>query len=448
MLDRPNHSRAFRLRRFANWFTLGLTYATFYMGRYNLNVVKDKVEHDFFHGSQTEFGLIGLCGFWTYAISELVNGPLIAERIGGRKSILLGAAGGALFNFSIGMLFLGAWTTKLLVGMSLLYSCNMFFQSFGAMSMVKVNAPWFHVNERGVFGGVFGIMISLGYLLAFGVSGFILKHDAIPWYFVFLAPSIAMGIMFVISFFVVRDHPEDTGHSSFATGDASDGDHSPVTFSYIVENVFKHPVLLTLVGAEFCTGFVRQGLLFFFAKWLGQVHHIAPGTTWFNVASVGITVGGIVGGLIAGFLSDHVFQARRPPVALIYYGLQVVSVLVMTELAGPHLAAIMVGVNCAWIFGVHGMLTGTASMDFGGRKGAATAAGMLDGIQYVASGITSVVIGYAVDHYGWGAWPWAIAPFSLVGGALMLRVWNVKPQPKTVVPAAAAAPQLEPGATA
>src|SRR5689334_879260 len=34
------HDSAFRVRRVLNWFPLGLTYATFYMGRYNFNVVK------------------------------------------------------------------------------------------------------------------------------------------------------------------------------------------------------------------------------------------------------------------------------------------------------------------------------------------------------------------------------------------------------------------------
>src|SRR5262249_9406034 len=32
------HSRAFRRRRFLNWFPLGLVYALFYMGRYNVSV--------------------------------------------------------------------------------------------------------------------------------------------------------------------------------------------------------------------------------------------------------------------------------------------------------------------------------------------------------------------------------------------------------------------------
>ncbi len=38
--------------------------------------------------------------------------------------------------------------------MTVFNSANMYFQSFGAVSIVKVNAAWFHVRERGMLGGV------------------------------------------------------------------------------------------------------------------------------------------------------------------------------------------------------------------------------------------------------------------------------------------------------
>ena len=428
--EAPSHEWAFRARRFLNWFVLGTTYATFYMGRYNLNVVKDTLEKGFFHGSQTEFGIIGLCGFWTYALSELVNGP-IADRIGGRKAILLGAVGAAVFNFALGVLFLGGFTAHLLLFMSLLYAGNMFFQSFGAMSVVKVNAPWFHVRERGVFGGVFGIMISSGYTLAFGVSGWVLKHPALlSWYWVFLLPGFAISAMLLISALTVRDRPSHTGHRDFATSDASDGDETPVTFRWLFRRVMSNPVMLTLVAAEFCTGFVRQSLLFFFPKWLMSVHQVAPGSGPFWYASTGITIGGICGGLIAGTMSDRFFRSRRAPVAFVFYLLQAVSILALGLVHSQMAACVMIGVCCAWIFGVHGMLSGTASMDFGGRKGAATAAGMLDGIQYVASGITSVAMGVVIDRWGWDAWAVTIIPFSLVGAAIIAKLWNEAPKPQ------------------
>src|SRR5512135_3815046 len=242
------HSRAYRWRRFQNWFPLGVTYATFYMGRYNLNV-SSKTMMDYFHLTKGEFGTIATAGFWTYALSVIFNGPL-ADRIGGKKSILIGAAGASALNLLIGLLFLNGWQTKIVVGMSLLNAVNMYFQSFGALSVVKVNAPWFHVKERGVFGGVFGIMISSGYFLALTVGGWILSY--LPWYWVFLVPSLLLAVMFGVDAVMVKDKPSQAGFPDFDTGDATSKDadkDKPVEFGYLVRRVFTNPVILTIITA-------------------------------------------------------------------------------------------------------------------------------------------------------------------------------------------------------
>jgi OPA family glycerol-3-phosphate transporter-like MFS transporter len=420
------HSQAYRTRRFMNWFPLGITYATFYMGRYNLNV-SSKTMMDAFHLSKGEFGTIATAGFWTYAVSVIFNGPL-SDRIGGKKAILIGAAGAAALNLVIGLLFLSGWQTKIVVGMSLLYAVNQYFQSFGALSIVKVNAPWFHVRERGIFGGIFGIMISSGYFLALAVGGWILA--ALPWYWVFLIPSAAIATMFVVDLVMVKGTPAEAGFTDFDTDDATSHDadrDKPVDWNHLVTRVFTNPVIVTLAVAEFCTGFVRQGLMLWFVPFLKEVHGVSAGSLLFSVATIGVTVGGICGGLLCGYLSDRWFQSRRPPVAFLFYLGQIGSLFVLGRAATPGLAAFMIGFTCMWIFGVHGMLTGTASMDFGGTKAASTVAGMLDGVQYLASGLTGFLLGHFLDTLGWGAWTWMLIPFSAIGALLMIRLWNESP---------------------
>jgi len=426
MSEAPSHAPEYRRRRFMNWFPLGLTYATFYMGRYNLNVAS-KTMMDLFHLSKAEFGIIATAGFWTYALSVMFNGPL-ADRIGGKKAILFGALGASLLNLVIGLLFLGGWQTKLIVGMSLLYAVNQYFQSFGALSVVKVNAPWFHVKERGVFGGIFGIMISGGYFLAMTVGGWILSSMA--WYMVFLIPSAAIFAMYLVDLFLVKDTPKEAGFENFNTGDASSHEKDnavPLKFGELMTRVFTNRVIVTLAVSEFCTGFVRQGLLLWFVPFLSEVHKIEHGGTLFTIATSGITVGGIVGGILCGYMSDKLFQSRRPPVAFIFYLLQIVSLFILGRTASPVVASFMIGVSCMWIFGVHGMLTGTASMDFGGTRAASTVAGLLDGVQYLASGLTGFLMGHYLDKWGWGSWTYMIMPFSLMGALLMTRLWNETP---------------------
>ncbi|MBU1937228.1 MFS transporter, partial [bacterium] len=147
------HSRAFRIRRFLNWFPLGLTYAFLYMGRYNLTVAKNALGDLM---TKEQFGIIFAAGTITYAIAFLINGPL-TDRMGGKKAILAGAIGSAAMNILMGMLtyflLMGQLTMNTSLVFSIIYSANMYFQSFGAVAIVKVNASWFHVRERGVFGG-------------------------------------------------------------------------------------------------------------------------------------------------------------------------------------------------------------------------------------------------------------------------------------------------------
>jgi OPA family glycerol-3-phosphate transporter-like MFS transporter len=415
-----------------NWFPLGLTYATFYMGRYNLNVASTEIMTRFAL-SKAQFGTIATAGFWTYALAVMFNGP-ITDRFGGRRAILIAAAGTAMLNLIIGLLFLNGWQTKIVVGMSLLYAVNQYFQSFGALSVVKVNSTWFHVRERGVFGGIFGIMISSGYFLAMTVGGWILS--SMSWYMVFLIPSAAVATMFAVDYFMVADTPKSAGHTDFDTGDAS-SQHAdkdkPIDLAYLITHVFKNKIILTLTAAEFCTGFVRQGLLLWFVPFLKEVHGVSHGTGLFTLATAGITIGGICGGLICGYLSDKIFQSRRPPVAFIFYLGQIVSLFALGQTKDPAAASFLIGFSCMWIFGVHGMLSGTASMDFGGTKAAATVTGLLDGVQYVASGLTGIFLGRILDTHGWGVWTYMIMPFSMIGAILMTTLWNATPKNTKVV---------------
>ncbi|MEZ4387934.1 MAG: hypothetical protein R3D98_10240 [Candidatus Krumholzibacteriia bacterium] len=167
------HSAAYISRRRWNWLPLGLTYAFLYMGRYNLKVSKfafESLQNVDGHAlmSNEAFGVIFGVGTVVYGVSFVINGPL-TDRLGGRFSILMGACGAAVANLLMGLISWSLWkqgaghaffATYFVAIFSVLYAANMYFQSFGAVAIVKVNSGWFHVRERGVFGAIFGILIS------------------------------------------------------------------------------------------------------------------------------------------------------------------------------------------------------------------------------------------------------------------------------------------------
>jgi MFS transporter, OPA family, glycerol-3-phosphate transporter len=370
------HTPAFRWRRALNWFPLGLTYALLYMGRYNLTVAKNSLGELM---TKEDFGIIFGAGTFTYALAFLVNGPLV-DRIGGRRGILIGTAGAAVANAAMGAYLYhlvasgAAADAPLRLVFGLLYALNMYFQSYGAVSIVKVNAHWFHVTERGGFSGIFGTMISSGIFLAFTVNAWLLEIAEGWWpgsssasraWVVFAIPAGLLAIMWLVEVVLLRDRPGQAGHRDFDTGDASSGDgDEPVPALVLFRRILTNPIILTIAFIEFCTGVLRNGVMHWFpiyAKeiWVLPGEHLLRNGSWehvglivgcFAAAAISwglamvrrdhtrvylvvfgalaflapffqggwgglLMVAGILGGNVAGWVSDLFFQSRRGPAA-------------------------------------------------------------------------------------------------------------------------------------
>ncbi|MBM4283487.1 MAG: MFS transporter, partial [Deltaproteobacteria bacterium] len=203
------HSAEFKWRRVFNWLPLGLTYAFLYFGRYNLSAIVDQLEKARLL-TKAQFGDIDGIGAIVYGVAFLLNGPL-TDRFGGRATMLAAASGSALMN--LGMAFVlaraqdpahAAWVADggVVSALTLLNAANMYFQSFGAVSIVKVNAPWFHVRERGVLGGLFGILISLGLYFAYDWARALSENFG--FVSAFTVPAAVLGVCLVVAFLVIR----------------------------------------------------------------------------------------------------------------------------------------------------------------------------------------------------------------------------------------------------
>jgi sugar phosphate permease len=504
------HSDAFKRRRFWNWFPLGLTYAFLYFGRYNVNALTSAL------GSKTDnkaFGIIFAAGTLVYGISFVINGPL-TDRLGGRFTTLLSAGGAAVANLLMaGLVYLNVAEGLvppggLVLWLAIFYSLDMYFQSFGAVSIVKVNAAWFHVRERGVQGGVFGILISLGIYFGYDWSRAIAKGmPTSPW-MVALIPGLVLIAATILSFFTVRDTPGDTGHPDFDVGDVGEsGDHAaiPAAFSAVgailvqavlllgvtgiswsiyetlkpeellaegirstptgapwwvfvlpalvffvptrrasvsamatnVGRVFlrmlSNPIIMVIVGIEFCTGFLRNGVMSWYPKFAESVS-LSDDFVSKNWGLL-LCCFGIIGGMMAGVISDKIFHSRRGPVAsVLYAGITLGAFAMYFTLATPMVGWVLVFMALNYV-GVHGMLSGTASADFGGKKNTGVAVGIIDGFVYLGTGLQSLLVGFllpqgeaAKDANNWINWPLAMVPVAIVGLVMCTRVWNAQPR--------------------
>ncbi|MEO2146853.1 MAG: MFS transporter, partial [bacterium] len=95
------------------------------------------------------------------------------------------------------------------------------------------------------------------------------------------------------------------------------------------------------------------------------------------------------------------------------------------------------------VIGVHGMLSGTASMDFGGRRNAGLAVGIIDGMVYLGFGAQSIILGYVLptgeaqtQAENWRIWLFVILPVAIIGMLLSLRIWNATPRRMAAEPKA------------
>ena len=400
----PLHSDAYRLRRFLNWFPLGLAYAFLYMGRYNLTVAKTALGEVM---TKEDFGTIFAVGTLVYGVSFIINGPL-TDRIGGRLAMLIALAGSAIANLvmaiyigSLGGGSSGVDTAHLRTVFTVLYAVNMYFQSFGAVAIVKVNAHWFHVRERGGFSGIFGTMIASGIFLAFTVNGWILdalydsadsRAAATRW--VFYAPALLLAAMFVLELFLLKDSPGHAGHKDFDTGDAHGDEHGQILSTWtLLKRIFTNPVIIVVALIEFCTGVLRQAVMQWYPIYAKEVlalpdsHYMRYGENWldrwpvivtcFAVAAAffwlgkrfskrrgwyyisgGLTflapfllagwggilmVAGIIGGNVAGWVSDLFFQSRRAPASGgLYLILAATTVAMLFSLGTP-------GTTIGWV---------------------------------------------------------------------------------------------------
>jgi OPA family glycerol-3-phosphate transporter-like MFS transporter len=444
------HSPAFMRRRHINWVPLGVTYALLYMGRYNLTIVKINFAEQM---ANSDFGIIFAAGTFTYAFAFLINGPL-TDTIGGRKAMLIATLGSGIANAIMGFVIFTAPTANLVVIFSVLYAVNMYFQSFGAVSIVKVNAHWFHVRERGMFGGIFGILISSGIFLAFGIGQQIfdwLHVSTAPDgstvttapYWVFWIPSILLFLFFTVILLVVRDSPSRAGLEDIELGDASSGeDDQPDPIRVILKKILTNPVVLTIGVIEFCTGVLRQGIMHWYpilAESLGYYDTFFVTKNWGAM----LMVAGASGGMVAGWVSDRVFGSRRGPVAGLLYGLLTTCTLVMIfSLSNIWVLGLCVCLISFGVIGTHGMLSGTASMDFGGRKNVGTAVGLIDGLVYLGTGVQAICLGFLTESdmgwnhggylpdglEGWSLWPVFLLPFAILGTALAVRIWHAIPE--------------------
>lgn len=455
-----NHSRKFMIRRFVNWFPLGMSYAFLYMGRYNLNVAKNALGDMM---TKEQFGLIFAAGTIVYGFSFLINGPLV-DKIGGKKGIIIATLGASLMNIFMGvatyLYVMGRMRSNMVAIFSLLFALNMFFQSYGAVSIIKVKAYWFHVRERGVFGAIFGTLISFGVYFAFDWGQAIVDASKLhptdnsfvtntiqhlfavdtgrtdATWLVFFIPAVILVAWALIDMVLLKDSPAEANFGEFDTADASSDDDADVkiTMGLVLKKVFSSPIMYTIALVDFTSGVLRNGIMQWYLVFANEMKATNPtyyqGMEFFTKNwGLLLCLTGIIGGFVAGMVSDRLFQSRRGPPAAINNVIMIVLLVIMSVFLfqSPTIVGGAAVLMALAVIGVHSLMSGTAAADFGGKKMTATASGIVDGCVYLGSGLQSLAIGY-LSAKSWYFWPTFLIPFAFLGLFLSMKMWNELPE--------------------
>ena len=240
----------FSARRGLNWGFLGLLYTSFYMCRYNFSIANKSIS-DEYGFSRGQMGYIITTALFAYACGQIING-LLTDRIGGKRAMLIGAAGTIIMNLLFGAAAIlgaqgaavnGQWLIKVpfaggAVFMSLLSlfvvirGMDGYLQAFGAPGMVKINTAWFNHRERGRFSGIFGFMINLGRFGIFTLgpallAGFtflgLMHVPPLHWRWLFWTPSVICAFVAVGMALTVKETPEEAGFHGVIPDESAPG---------------------------------------------------------------------------------------------------------------------------------------------------------------------------------------------------------------------------------
>jgi OPA family glycerol-3-phosphate transporter-like MFS transporter len=417
------HPPGFRPRRGLNWAFIGLLYTSFYMCRYNLPLASGAISGEFGF-SKAQIGTIITTALLAYACGLILNG-LLADRFGGKRAMLIAAAGTIIMN----ILFGAASFWGLLWLFVVIRGIDGYLQAFGAPGMVKINAAWFGHTERGSFAGIFGFMINLGRFGIFRLgpallAGFtflgLMRIPPLHWRWLFWVPAGIALIVAICMALIVKNTPEQAGFPPVNHHEETGG-HVQVSVIDVFKVIARNPVVWIVACAYACTGAVRQGIDQWFPLFMRDVHHVNFQSAQFQILAASIPFVASAGSLISGFVSDKLFHGRRAPVAAFLYFLESAIILAAAQFHSVNAAIFFLILISLTANSTHSILGAAAPMDIGGAKMAGSAAGVIDSFQYFGGSLAGYFLGALLDR-SWGSYFYFMAPFGIIGGVLM---WSI-----------------------
>lgn len=419
-----DHAKPFerRLRRW-QWATVAVLfvgYAGYYVCRSNFSALLPRIADDMASpqvsrdSAKEQLGDVASLGTFAYALGKFVAGGL-ADRLGGRRFFLAGMLG------SVGFTILFASGRSLPVyGVS--WVGNRFVQAFGWVGLVKIVSRWFSPARYGTAMGFISASYLFGDWIARKGVG-ILVGRGLSWNTIFMVAAGILATLAIITKFVLRETPADRGlleppadsQSVYGDDDSSRVLLGPLLRSRVFLLACGLSLGFTLMREAFSTWTTE-----YFQKGLGlSLAEAADRSSWFPLLA-GISV------VLAGILGDRIGKTGRA--AVLFFGLVLtgiaLSILGVVDFSKSATPAVALVTFIGFVMiGPYSYLAGSTALDFGGKRGSATAAGWIDGIGYLGGILAGGSLARVSTRFGWQGAFLSLAAIAWVSSIIAVAFW-------------------------
>jgi sugar phosphate permease len=254
------------------------------------------------------------------------------------------------------------------------------------------------------------------------------------WRGLFFVPAMALLVLAVVVLVFLKDRPPTAKEpEETATGPNNINEQPSVSEPSLPTawwRLFRSPAFLLILWASAAFTLLRTFFDDFTALWLSGS---LPVSTAGYISAL-FTVGGIAGTVMIGFISDRVGKGNRGPY-IIASGLGLGVLLFASPLFPKDSvwwSAVFFSLTGFFIFGAYSVVAGVSAIDFGGQTAPATAAGLIDGVGYLAAALAGIMVAHLKDLADWEALVKIFAAATIVISISLLPLWKKYPTKEVV----------------
>jgi MFS transporter, OPA family, sugar phosphate sensor protein UhpC len=370
-----------------------LCYGLGYVCRLALNVVK-KPLMDAGVFTPEEVGLIGSMLLYGYAAGKFSNG-FLSDYSNVKRFFAAGLFLSAMMNF--GMSF-----STVVWASALLWILNGWFQGFGAPSCAVALASWYSNNERGRYYGIWSTAHAIGEGLTYlGIALLIAlppKGLGLSWQYGFWVPATVCVLAAAIVYVYLPDRPRTLGLPCVADW-RNDGGAKTRQAAHDAASILKDQLKVIAIPSMWIIALASSSMYvtrYAINSWGNVYLQEIRGFDLFD-ANFFIflnTAAGILGCVAYGYLSDKMFNARRPPANLLFGLMELLPLFVIFY--GPANTTVLMIALVIYGFGLSGILAslgGLFAMDIAPKKVAGAAMGFIGIFSYLGAGMQDYISG-------------------------------------------------------